>query len=195
MIMEEAAFDLARELKVKGQAKPPVALRYWDDHAKWSADNKRGYDKQRSVKLRRDNCQAPVSDMGNALAGGKAVTNSILVITPPGVYAADVEDAWPVSVKRDEPCHKQAYAVTRLEMERRSTPTQQTNDWLYLLHADAVRESELQRLLSSLTTQLLRHSVWRVSRPSARFSSVCRTLAGTIACATRSIASCSRSST
>jgi len=34
-----------------------------------------------------------------------------------------------VSQKRSNPCVKQAYAVTRLERERRSTPTQQLNDW------------------------------------------------------------------
>ena len=54
----------------------------------------------------------------------------------PGTFEEPVEEKWFLSEKRNEACHKQAFAVSRLECERRSTPTQQINDWRYLLHSD-----------------------------------------------------------
>ena len=135
MIAEEALFDLASSLKELG-VRPLVLYRLWDDHAKWNADQKRGFDRHRTVMHRKVQSNAPTSDMGLKVGGGKATTNSILAITPDGVYDADVTEGWPLKTKRDQPCHKQAYAVTRLEFERRSTPTQQVNDWRYVQHSD-----------------------------------------------------------
>ena len=126
MIAEEALFDLASWLKERG-ARPLVLYRLWDDHAKWSADQKCGFDRHRTVMHRKINSNAPTSDMGAKVGGGKATTNSILTIAPDGATESDA--AWPLSTKRDQPYRKQAYAVTRLEFERRSTPTQQVNDW------------------------------------------------------------------
>ena len=136
MLAEEALFELAKWLADHG-VRPLVLYRLWDDHAKWSANQKRGFDRHRTVQYRKAKSNAPTSDMGMKVGGGKATTNSILTIAPVGVYPREVEEAWQTSTKRNEPCHKQAYAVTRLEMEKRSTPTQQINDWRYVQHSDA----------------------------------------------------------
>ena len=53
-----------------------------DDHAKWEADKKRGYVSRRTVMLKRSVKNAPSSDMGVALGGIKAVTNTMLVLLP-----------------------------------------------------------------------------------------------------------------
>ena len=135
-LFEECFFALGVSLAEQG-APLLLAYRLWDDHAKWTADQKRGFDRHRAVVCTKENPTAPHTDMGGSvLGGGKLTTNSILVITPPGAYGSEAEESWELSSKRSMPCHKQAYAITRLECERRSTPTQQINDWRYLTHSD-----------------------------------------------------------
>lgn len=104
--------------------------RLWDDHAKWEADKKRGYTARRTVMLSTSVKNAPYSDMGMALGGIKAVTNTMLVILPRSAANATHNCT---SVKRETACFKLPTAVTRLESELRSTPAQQINDWRYML--------------------------------------------------------------
>lgn len=109
--------------------------RLWDDHAKWENDKKRGYTARRTVMLSASVKNAPYSDMGMALGGIKAVTNTMLVILPRSAADATHQRE---SVKRETACFKLPTAVTRLESELRSTPAQQINDWRYM-----VSETEL----------------------------------------------------
>ena len=105
----------------------PAVLRCWDDHAKWKADKKQAFTRCSTVTLKQEVKKAPYSDMQVVLGGAVAVTNSIMLCLPVDTDAAFGGGG--VSQKRSKPCVKQAYAVIRLERERRSTPTQQLNDW------------------------------------------------------------------
>jgi hypothetical protein len=137
-------------------------FRYWDDHAKFEADKKRGYGQNATVKLMKETKVHPYSDMGAALGGGKVVTNSILVY---GGSAAD--GSGPRGMGRDQ----QAYAVSRLEHERRSTPVQQLNDWWFLQESDDVLRTlvDSTALLFSLSDggwdHQVRHQVGRLQAP------------------------------
>ncbi|KAK3240794.1 hypothetical protein CYMTET_49396 [Cymbomonas tetramitiformis] len=104
----------------------PAILRAWDDHAKRKADKKQTFTRMRTVTLKHKVKQAPYSDMQVVLGGAVAVTNSIVVCLPP--HMDESFGGGGVTEKRSNPCVKQAYAVTRLERDRRSTPTQQLND-------------------------------------------------------------------
>eukprot|EP00854_Cymbomonas_tetramitiformis_P026566 gene26566-32615_t len=126
-LFEEAFFDL--------QSQNIMAIeRDWDDHSKWEPDKKRSYTRKRTILVRREFKTAPHSDMKLSMGGVKAVTNSMLLLMP--TNTAEYQDGNGISSKRGHPVLKQAYAVTRLENERRSTPCQQMNDWRFIQEAD-----------------------------------------------------------
>lgn len=114
------------ELLKKGFRSARVAH---DDHSKIEADKKRGFTSKATVGLRSQRKSAPYSDMGKnvALGGAKVVVNSILVVGP---AECDPDSSTTSKSTRvdDLLVHKQAFAVCRLDNDRRSTPMQQFND-------------------------------------------------------------------
>jgi hypothetical protein len=125
--VQVALFEMAHaELLVSGRNSANIK---WDDHSKIEADKKRGYTSRAVVTHRSKRKAAPYSDMGStvALGGAKAVINSILVISLP---ATDPDSSTTSSSTRLQGLrvHKQAFAVCRLDHDRRSTPVQQFND-------------------------------------------------------------------
>ena len=116
----------------------------WDDHSKIEADKKRGYTSRAVVTHRSQRKTAPYSDMGStvALGGAKAVINSILVTSLP---ATDPNSSTTSKSTRLQGLlvHKQAFAVCRLDHDRRSTPVQQFNDLRFV----AAQQPYLEELL------------------------------------------------
>ena len=108
------------ELLKKGFRSARVAH---DDHSKIEADKKRGFTSKATVGLRSQRKSAPYSDMGKnvALGGAKVVVNSILVVGP---AECDPDSSTTSKSTRvdDLLVHKQAFAVCRLDNDRRSTP-------------------------------------------------------------------------
>ena len=118
----------------------------WGDHSKIEADKKRGYTSRAVVTHRSQRKTAPYSDMGStvALGGAKAVINSILVTSLP---ATDPNSSTTSKSTRLQGLlvHKQAFAVCRLDHDRRSTPVQQFNDLRFVAAQQPYLEELLQK--------------------------------------------------
>ena len=160
--------------------------RLWDDHAKWEADKKRGYTSLATVMLTAMVKNAPYSDMGSAIGGIKAVTNSMLLLLPSGLGSALLLaiagiEAGPAgqpreSSKRDTRCFKLPTAVTRLETELRSTPVQQINDWRFMVEELSVLQTYMDQTctrLYSLSDNGWDHGVLYFEAHHANSSFVC----------------------
>ena len=115
-----------------------AAMLLWDDHSTIEADKRRGWTSRATVLHRSKLKTAPYSDMGKTLelGGAKVTANSMLFHLPLAADPSPAAAKQTSASKRDADVliHKQAFVVTRLQHERRSTPIQQFNDLRFVAH-------------------------------------------------------------